>query len=339
MEVWCIPNRMKYLATGCLCACLQVALLSNAVGQTPSQQQIAGPVDLVDSPPPTGLAELVEIQTEIRSVLPRVLPSVVSVEGGSGVIVTSDGVILTASHVTEKAGRIVDVRFSDGRVVTATTLGTNYNTDTAALKINSPGPWPHLSLTDSAVVQAGDWCLALGYPLSFPRGQPAATRVGRILSIDENQIVTDCPIMGGDSGGPLLNLRGNLIGISSRVKNGISDNLHVPIQLYLDDWKQLADSVDVRKRSSPTGQRAYLGIQGETDFDRVRIRSVHRGSPAESAGLLAEDVLMQLAGKPIGTFDDVLEILDGRRPGERVVAELNRSGQLMSLPIELGSQY
>ena len=285
------------------------------------------------------LDELTAIQSQLRQTLPQILPAIVSVDGGSGVIVNSSGVILTASHVARKAGRTVQVRLSDGRLVTATTLGTNHQSDTGAMKLNSPGPWPFVAITNSSVVQAGDWCISLGYPLSFARGQPAAIRIGRVQKIDSSTLVTDCPIMGGDSGGPLLNLKGHLIGINSRVRNDISENIHIPVQQFLDEWSQLAASIDVFEASSPTGKRAYLGISGETDVDRVRVRAVHRGSPAEKAGFVAEDVLLQLDGKPIGKFNDVLEILETRQPGELVVAKLNRYGRLLSLSVELGQHY
>ena len=277
------------------------------------------------------------MQRQVAAATERALPSVVSVEGGSGVIVSSRGDILTASHVTKKAGRIVNVKMADGQIVSATTLGTNFNSDTAAIRLNSPGPWPYVSLADSTLTKVGDWCIALGYPLSFKRGQPAAVRLGRILEIEDEKFVSDCPIMGGDSGGPLLNLNGELIAISSRVKSDIKQNLHVPIRVYEDEWKQLAASIDVKTQAKPKRKRAYFGILGETDSNRVRIRGVHRGSPAEAAGIKTDDVLLQLDGKPVGTFDDVLSILDTSKPGSRVVAKLNRYGRLLKLSVQLGS--
>lgn len=285
---------------------------------------------------PGSLEELLQIETQVTSILPRVLPAVVSIEGGSGVIVSHDGYILTASHVTRKSRRMVSVKLQDGRTVAAVTLGTNTNTDTAALKILSNGPWPFVPVGDSETVKVGDRVLALGYPLSFRRGTPSAVRFGKILKRNKNQFVSDCTIMGGDSGGPLIDLNGKLIGIGSRVKIDIKQNLHVPIQNYVTEWQQLAASIDIRKTPIASAPRAYLGIQGETDNDRVRIRHVHEGSPAERAGLLANDVLLQLGGKTIGKFDDVIEILNLKKPGEKVVAKLNRYGNLMQIAILLG---
>ena len=260
----------------------------------------------------------------------------VAVEGGSGVIVSPEGHVLTASHVTKKAGRKIYVRLADGRTVQATTLGTNVNSDTAALKLAGNGPWPYVQIGNSSATQLGDWCLTLGYPLSFERGRPAALRIGRILKKSQNRFVTDSPIMGGDSGGPLFGLNGELIAISSRIKSDISQNLFVPVQQYQNQWTQLASSIDVPKMKRSTA-KSYLGILGETDFDRVRIRRVYQGSPAAAAGLLENDVIVSFGGQRVGNFDDVANVLKSSRPGEEVVAQLNRYGTLINVSVRLGS--
>jgi len=282
------------------------------------------------------LAKLLAIQSKIDAVLPRLLPAVVAIEGGSGVIVSPNGHILTASHVTKKAGRTVFVRLADGRSAQAITLGTNVNSDTAALKLIGNGPWPFVQPGDSSQIQLGDWCLTFGYPLSFERGQPAAIRIGRILQKSQARFVTDSPIMGGDSGGPLFDLNGGLIAISSRIRNDVSKNIFVPIERYQTEWRQLISSVDVPKikRSQP---KSYLGILGETDFDRVRIRRVYQGSPAAKAGLLENDVIVSFGGRRVGNFDDVASVLKSSRPGQEVIAQLNRYGTLISISVRLGS--
>lgn len=288
------------------------------------------------------LEPLIEIEKRIRQLIPVVTRCVVAVEGGTGVIISRDGYILTASHIAKEAGRAMEVRLPDGRTQMATSLGTNYNTDTGLVRLDSPGPWPFVEFDqarDSQLVkcQPGDWCVTLGYPLSFPRGKPAAIRVGRILETSEGQLVTDCPIMGGDSGGPLFDLEGNLIGINSRVKHDVAANLHIPIQTFQDEWDKLAESIEVRKTSDPNKPvRAFLGVLGETDQNRVRVRRVQHGSPAAMAGWQAEDVILQFGGQPVGTFDEVVNILADSQPGAIVVAKLNRYGNVIDLPVRLG---
>jgi len=281
------------------------------------------------------LAELLEIQMQTKLVLPMVLPAVVAIEGGSGVIVSQTGYILTASHVTKRAGRTVEVKLADGRIASAITLGTNVNTDTAALKLYGDGPWPYVSMNETADIEDGDWSLAIGYPLSFDRGKPGAVRIGRVLQRDKNRITTDCPIMGGDSGGPLFNLDGKLIGISSRVKSDMNQNIHVPIKAYQDQWQQLVDSIDVSKSRKSKSTRCYFGVLGETDSKRVRIRQVFGGSPAEMAGIMKNDVIVSFDGIQVKKFDDIVGVLERRNPGDTIPAQLNRYGVLMQISIHL----
>jgi serine protease Do len=283
--------------------------------------------------------DLQAIQSRIKQLLPRVQPCVVAIDGGSGVIVSESGLILTASHVANRSGRSVNVTLSDGRAVQATTLGTNNQTDTSALQINANGPWPCLPLKQPRVANIGDWCLAFGYPSSFPRNSPAPVRLGRLLKVGNHELQTDCLLMGGDSGGPLISLDGELIGINSRVKNRLDQNYHIPASVFLREWNKITSASDVRQQASPSGQRAYLGLHAETDNERVRVRKVHAGSPAEIAGLKPEDVIRQFDGKPVTDFDEILEILEGRQPGEEVNVIVNRFGRLMRVYVRLGQQY
>lgn len=306
--------------------------------QTPEGADVSAKVTRGRDAAADRLGKLVETQSRISKLLPQITPAIVAIEGGSGVIISPNGIVLTVSHVSQKAGRIVEVRLSDGRVVTGKTLGTNHNTDTAAIQLNGSGPWPHITICKSKIINQGDWCLALGYPLSFPRGSAAAVRLGRIQEIEEDRLITDCPIMGGDSGGALINLDGELIGVSSRIKTDIAQNIHIPLRTFRREWKQLAASEDIQETTSPDRKQAYLGIQGETDGNRVRIRHVHQGSPAAAAGLQTEDVVVRLNQKPINKFDDILEILKQHRPGEQIVAQLNRFGSLIEVEIMLGQR-
>ena len=316
---------------------------SGVTGATPVPDAVTAPKTLtapqaVAAPKavPQPLQRLLQIQSSMEAILPRLIPAVVAVEGGSGVIVSSQGHILTASHVTKKAGRRVMVRLADGRSVEATTLGTNVNSDTAALKLLGNGPWPYVKLGNSKNVELGDWSLTMGYPLDFQRGRPAAVRIGRIIRKTQSRFTSDSPIMGGDSGGPMFDLKGELIGISSRIKSDISQNIFVPIQRYQTEWHQLSSSIDVpRKKTSQP--KPYLGILGESDFDRVRIRRVYQNSPAALAGLHENDVILSFGGKPVRNFDDVAKVLKSRKPGEEVIAQLNRYGAVLTVSVRLGS--
>ena len=314
-------------------------------------------------------------QRKIKRVIEKVSPCVVAIEGGCGVIVSEQGHVLTVSHVTGAAGRRVEVGLADGTVAMGTTLGSNPNLDVSALKLDEDRKWPHLTVPDLSIpapekkdfkptkiqlaatrvrinlsttsptqsLEAGTWCLAFGYPLSFNRGQPAVVRLGQIGSVDTKQISTTAVIMGGDSGGPLVDLDGRLIGVSSRVKTEIDANLHVPVQVYRDQWEQLMAGIDVPPTpQDQTVQRAldrpWLGVFGDTDESRVRVRQVQMGSPAHKAGLRQEDVIVLFDNAEVTTFSQVVKRLKTLRPGDVVDLRVNRYGTMVELSVELGSK-
>ncbi len=301
------------------------------------------------------MQSLIELQSRTQNIIAKSAPAVVAIgETGSGVIVNSQGLILTASHVTRFANRKVSVAFSDGRIVQGITLGSNIASDTGAIQLLSPGPFPFVSVQDSKDAQPGTWCIAMGYPLSFPRGRPAAGRLGRILNRGKNgKLVSDCTIMGGDSGGPLLNLAGKVIAISSSVKLGADQNLYIPSEQFSKDWKNIALLIDktgmdtrVQQPASTSGGnvkvpnstagKAYLGINAETDQNIVRIRAVHRESPAEFAGIKANDVIVELDSKPITSFAQIVGHLKTRKPGDLLLVLVNRYGSLIRAEVTLG---
>ena len=165
---------------------------------------------------------------------------------GSGVIVSKDGYVLTAAHVAGGAGLEVRVVMPDGQKVRGTTLGMNKGVDAALLKIvpqnrdGKPIEWPYAQMGRTAELAAGSWCMALGHPGGYQDDRQPVARFGRILSLDKSVIVTDCKLVGGDSGGPLFDMEGHVIGVHSRIGGKVTKNLHVPIDTYEDNWDRLA---------------------------------------------------------------------------------------------------
>ena len=319
-----------------------------------------------------------ERQQKIKYLIERVGPCVVAIEGGCGVIVSEQGHILSVSHVTGAANRPVMVKLADGTVASGTTLGNDRNLDVGLLKLDEGREWPYLDVSGLPVPrpkvdeyvqpklnltamrvfankfpmdrarslgapEVGTWCVAFGYPLSFERGQPAVVRLGQVLATGSKQMTTSAVIMGGDSGGPLVDLDGRLIGIGSRVKTSVDANLHVPIQLYRDRWQQLLAGIDVvqeekKQRVAKSSTRPWLGVYGDTDQSRVRVRQVQLGSPADAAGLKPEDVIVTFNNTEVSAFPEVVKLLKRLSPGDTVNMRVNRYGTLLDLSAKLRSK-
>src|SRR4051812_37833032 len=211
-----------------LTLCLPVVMV--ALTQT-AGEGAAPPVPTPPPPPmPKSLSELRALEAKIQLTLKKILPATVGVGGGgSGVVVSADGLIVSVAHVTQKAGKEVTITFPDGKRAKAKTLGNFKTADASMLQIVDKGNWPHVEMGKSTEVKAGHWCLAVGYPVSFTRGQRPPVRIGRVLRQTTTALTSDCPIMGGDSGGPLFDLEGRVIGVNSRVSNSMLGNVHVPI--------------------------------------------------------------------------------------------------------------
>jgi serine protease Do len=279
--------------------------------------------------------DLKSLEQRARETLDKVVPAIVAVSGGSGVIVTADGYVLSAAHVGVRPNRRVSFTFADGRVVRGRTLGNDQGVDAGLMKIDGDGPFPFVPMGTSTEVQAGSWCLALGYPVSFERGKPPALRLGRVLASRPTMMVTDCTIMGGDSGGPLLDLDGNLIGISSRCDDRLTTNIHVPVDCFRAVWDRLKGGEDFNSLRRVV---AYLGVDRTADTDDPRIGRVFPGSSAEKAGVQVGDVIVKFAGQEITRYSQLPPLIEACRPGEEVEMEIRRGDERVSLRPVLGER-
>ncbi len=160
---------------------------------------------------------------------------------GSGVVVSEEGLILTAGHVMGQAGAELTIIFPDGRRCTAKALGANFSRDSGVAKIVEPGKYPHVEIGNSGDLKPGGWCMALGHPGGVQQGRTPPIRLGRILVGGKyaSFIVSDATVISGDSGGPLFDLEGRVIGIHSNIGMSVNQNQHVPIDVYRDQWADL----------------------------------------------------------------------------------------------------
>jgi serine protease Do len=262
--------------------------------------------------------------------------------------------VLTNNHVVAGADEVI-VQLADNRRFSAKVLGSDPPTDVAVVRIDKPpSDLTTANLGDSDRVRVGDYVLAIGNPLGL--GQTvtmgivsAKNRVigGKLGDIDpryEDFIQTDAAINQGNSGGPLFNFRGEVIGINAAIINpGMAMNVGFAIPINLA--RTIADQI----RRSGRVARGYLGINGE-DFTPERaselrtpytpgalINAVGRGTPAAAAGLRPNDVVVEFAGKTIDGYRRLLAAVALLRPGEKAKMVLSRQGQRIEATVTLGA--
>lgn len=285
---------------------------------------------------PTSVDELKAMQRHVQQLVPRVTPTVVAVQYrggmGSGVIISEDGYVLTAGHVFGRPDRNVTLIMHDGRRIRGKSLGANHRIDSGLVKITTPGKWPYADIGKSSGVRRGQWCMALGHPGGYTGGRKPPLRVGRVLIKETGTIVTDCTLVGGDSGGPLFDMEGKIIGIHSRIGDGLSANLHVPVDTYRKTWDRLARG-DLWGGSWPGGP--IIGVVSDGS-DTAKVGRIVNGSPAAAAGIKVGDVITSFNGKKVETFEQLSESVIQTDPGDRVKVELTRDDEEIELDLVIG---
>ncbi len=212
-------------------------------------------------------------------------------------------------------------------------MGNDSGVDAGLIKLDGDGPFPYVKMGQSKDLQPGQWCLALGYPVSFDRGKAPALRVGRILRNRSSMVITDCTIMGGDSGGPLFDLDGNVIAISSRCDNRLTVNIHVPVDCFHDTWGRLTKGEDFNSLAPST---VFLGVGPEAGADNAKIGEVFGGSGAAEAGIQVGDVILKFDGQQLNRYNDLPPLIFKHKPGDLVELEIQRGDDVLKLKAKLG---
>jgi serine protease Do len=251
---------------------------------------------------------------------------------GSGVLVSARGHILTAGHVIESPGRRTKITLADGRVARGRTLGVNRWVDSGMVLLDDPGPWPHVEMGSVDDVASGDWVIALGHPGGVEEERPPVVRLGRVSSVDARVIRTDCTIVSGDSGGPLIDLAGKVVGIHTSLRPMLVANDHLPVDTFRRTWLEL-------ERGEAWGgwrARAILGVEGRTVDEGCLVVAVLGGGSAAIAGLQAGDVLARLDGAPLsGGFPELEQLVSERKVGDRIALGVLRDGTPLEVVAEL----
>jgi serine protease Do len=324
----------KLLGYSCLAALLWIG--TTAAGDPPAKTTL--PSAFAKEAPET-LQDLKDIQNHVQELAKKVIPCTVGIRigptQGSGVIIDKEGHVLTAGHVSGTPGQKVTLILSDGREVKGKTLGANRDIDSGMIQITDKGPFPFVDMGNSGRLKKGQWCMVLGHPAGYKTGRPPVVRLGRILDHGNLLIRTDCTLLGGDSGGPVFDMEGKVIGINSRINNPLTVNIHVPVDTYRDSFDRLA------KGEVWGGKRiagAYMGVELDPEAKDCRIRGVASGSPADKAGLQADDIVVMCDGKKINTMQDLISLVAQKSPGTTVAVQVRRGSEAITLRVTLGKR-
>ncbi len=268
---------------------------------------------------------------------------------GSGVIISEDGYIVTNNHVVENSSEL-EVTLSDNRVYKATLVGTDPNTDIAVIKIDEKN-LPFIKFGNSDIVKVGEWVLAVGNPFELTSTVTAGivSAKGRNIGIlrerygIESFIQTDAAVNPGNSGGALVNLRGELIGINSAIATPTGSyagySFAVPVSLVKKDVADLIEYGMV--------QRAVLGIEivnvndprlkdeKISDLNGVYVNSVYEKSAAEEAGLKKGDIILEINSSKVENVAELQELVARNRPGDKIEVTYKRDGKTKTVSAKL----
>jgi S1-C subfamily serine protease len=292
----------------------------------------------------------------VISVADAVGPAVVRVETrgpngrpggvGSGVVIAPDGLVLTNSHVVDgaKEVRLLD---AEGRTMEARRLGEDPDTDLALLRAGSARDLPHAALGDSKALKRGQLVVAIGNPLGFEStvtagvisalGRSLRSKNGRLI---EDVIQTDAALNPGNSGGPLVSSRGEVIGINTAVIMGAQG-------ICFAVASNTAQFVLSELIQHGRVRRGFIGLSGQTaavprrharnagieNASGAMITAFEPNAPAANAGLMTFDIIVRADGEPVTGVDDLIRLLNAERIGKRIAIDVLRRGTLRSFDV------
>jgi putative serine protease PepD len=319
------------------------ALIGNNGGSSPtltSQGQSAG---AVNAAPGT-------VAAAAQKASPSTVDIQLRVQGGtaegSGVILTADGNVLTNNHVVEGAQGPITVTLNDGSEHQATVVGTSPSYDLAVIKLQNVSNLTPATLGQSSQLQVGQPVVAIG----SPQGLTGTVTTGIVSAFNRtvatqsesggpavvyNGLQTDAPINHGNSGGPLVNLDGQVVGINSAIAGDNSTGLGFAIPV--DQAKRVAEEI----MKTGTATKPLLGVQGSTQdnsTDGAKLAVVQPGSPAANAGLATGDVVTKVGDAKVDDFADLVARIGSYAPGAQVPLTVSGSGGDKTVTVTLGSQ-
>ncbi len=271
--------------------------------------------------------------------------------GGSGFIISDDGYILTNNHVVEN-GQKIEVKVGDQHTYKAKVVGTDPATDIALLKIDAKEKLTAINLGDSDRLRVGDWVMAIGDPWAFDKTVTVgvvSAKGRRNLTLDpnansfENFIQTDAAINFGNSGGPLIDVEGQVIGINTAIYRPAQN---IGFAVPINTAKAILEQLKTRGKVT----RGFLGVNiRNIDEDNMRafglasiggalVESVESDSPAEKAGVLHGDVIVKVDDRDVKDTQDLIGYVSAKAPGSKVRLTVLRDGKTRAVTVDLGER-
>ena len=293
---------------------------------------------------PESVEDLLNIESALKSALPKTRAATVCLDlgeekgSGSGVIVSQDGLILTAAHVSGGVGKTFEAVLEDGTRHPVVSLGLISNTDAAMAQIQGEGPFPYIEVDRENTTRLGDWILSLGHSGGFDQERGVVVRLGRVVRMAQHTWQTDGTLIGGDSGGPLFDLHGRLIGIHSRVGRNKSENNHVPMEELVKNWQAMLEGEFVGNGPFASRDPGFLGIKLAEVENSVQVEEAYEGKAAALAGLEAGDTLVEIGGEQVESIKGLQELLKEKLAGDKIELTYRRENHEETIEVELGSR-
>jgi serine protease Do len=266
---------------------------------------------------------------------------------GSGVIISEDGYIVTNNHVIKDASEL-EVTLNNNKSYKAKLIGTDSKMDIAVLKIDADEKLPYSTFADSDMVKVGEWVLAVGNPYNLNSTVTAGIVSAKARNLDKNNglqsfIQTDAAVNPGNSGGALVNIRGELIGINTMISSPTGSYAGYSFAVPSNITRKIIEDI----MEFGNVQRGVLGVEGGElnskvskelgidDTEGFYVSKIIKGSGAEKAGLQKGDIIKKLDNQSIGSFTELTGYISTKRPNDKIQVTLLRDGKTKIVPVTL----
>ncbi len=280
-------------------------------------------------------------QRAYRGVVEITVRDVGSSAEGSGFVYDSSGNIVTNQHVVAGA-QSISVKFWNGKTYSAQVVGSDSSTDLAVIKVNAPDSQLYpLTIGSSSKLAVGDPVVAIGSPFGLEETVTSGIVSALHRSIDSpanfaisDTIQTDAAINHGNSGGPLLNAQGQVVGVNAQIRSDSGDNAGVGFAIPSDTVRSIASQLI----SNGKAVHAYLGVSLDSTATTARVADVRPGTPAAKANLRTGDVVTAVDNTSVSSAEALTRAIDAHKPGETVTVKIRRNGKDITAQVKLASR-